>query len=231
MLRGHKDSFQLLVVLTAVLVVISLYTVFVFAPTEQVMGHVQRIFYYHLASAWVGFLAFLVACVGGLLYLSSRSLMWDAVTVASGEIGLLFSTITLVEGSLWARPVWNTWWTWDPRLTTTLVMCLYYAATLMLRRLGGSEERNARVGAVLSVVGFVNVPIVFLAIRMWRTIHPVLLTTAGFAVAPRMLVALLASLLAFTAIYACLLWIRIRVERLDHEVSALRHRFTRRRMP
>jgi heme exporter protein C len=216
----------ILVGLTALLVVISLYAVFVFAPTEQVMGHVQRIFYYHVASAWVGFLAFLVACVTGLLYLGRRSPIWDTVTAASVEIGLLFSTITLVQGSLWARPVWNTWWTWDPRLTTTLVMCLYYAATVMLRRLGGSEERNARVGAVLSVVGFVNVPIVFLAIRMWRTIHPVLLTTAGFAVAPRMLVALLASLLAFTGTYVCLLWIRIRVAQLEQHISGLRHRIT-----
>jgi heme exporter protein C len=225
-LRRDNDLLEVLVALTAVLVAISLYAVFVLAPTEQVMGHVQRIFYYHVAAAWVGFLAFLVACVGGLLYLASRSLLWDSLTAASVEIGLLFSAIALVDGSLWARPVWNTWWTWDPRLTTTLVMCLYYSATLMLRQLGGSEERSARVGAVLSVVGFVNVPIVFLAIRMWRTIHPVILTTAGFAVSPRMLVALLASLLAFTALYVCLLWVRIRVARLTQDTSALRHRMT-----
>lgn len=226
MSQDQNDALPLVVGLTAVLVLFSLYAVFIFAPTERVMGHVQRIFYYHVASAWVGFLAFLVACASGLLYLAKRSPRWDRVTAASVEIGLLFSTIALVEGSLWARPVWNTWWTWDPRLTTTLVMCLYYATTLMLRRLGGSEERNARVGAVLSIVGFVNVPIVFLAIRMWRTIHPAVLTTSGFAVAPRMLVALLASLLAFTALYVCLMWTRIRVARLEHDVSALRHRIT-----
>jgi heme exporter protein C len=220
--RRQNSLLQILVGVTALLVVISLYAVFVFAPTEQLMGHVQRIFYYHVASAWVGFLAFLVACVAGLLYLGSRRPAWDMVTAASVEIGLLFSTIALVAGALWARPVWNTWWTWDPRLTTTLVMCLYYAATLMLRRLGGSEERNARVGAVLSVVGFVNVPIVFLAIRMWRTIHPVVFSTAGSTVAPRMLAALLASLLAFTAIYTCLLWIRLRVAQLARDIRALR---------
>jgi heme exporter protein C len=228
LLRRHDNPLQILVGLTAVLVLISLHAVFVFAPTEQVMGHVQRIFYYHVASAWVGFLAFLIACVGGLLYLGSRRPVWDMVTAASVEIGLLFSTIALVAGVLWARPVWNTWWTWDPRLTTTLVMCLYYAATLMLRRLGEGEERNARVGAVLSVVGFVNVPIVFLAIRMWRTIHPVVFTTEGFAVAPRMLVALLTSLLAFTSIYVCLLWIRLRVAQLARDIGALRHHVTRR---
>jgi len=227
--QRHNDLLQTLVALTAVLVVISLYTVFVVAPTEQTMGHVQRIFYYHVASAWVGFLAFLVACVGGLLFLANRSLLWDTVSAASVEIGLLFSVIALVQGSLWARPVWNTWWTWDPRLTTTLVMCLYYSATMMLRQLGGSEERSARVGAVLSIVGFVNVPIVFLAIRMWRTIHPVVFTTAGFAVAPRMLLALLASLLAFTALYACLLWMRIRVTQLARDISRLRHGLTSRR--
>jgi heme exporter protein C len=229
LLRRDNDSLSILVGLTALLVVFSLYAVFVFAPTERVMGHVQRIFYYHVASAWVGLLAFLVAFVGSLLYLSNHRLRWDMVEAASVEIGLLFSTVALVAGSLWARPVWNTWWTWDPRLTTTLVMCLYYAAALMLRRMEENEERRARVSAVLSIVGFVNVPIVFLAIRMWRTIHPVVFTTAGFAMAPRMLAALMASLLAFTALYVCLLWTRVRVAHLAQDISALRHQTTARR--
>jgi heme exporter protein C len=201
---------------------VSLFLIFVYAPTERIMGVVQRIFYFHVASAWVGFISFLVAFVSGSAYLSRRRLLWDMVGTASVEIGLLFSAIALVTGSLWARPVWNTWWTWDPRLTTTLVMFLYYSASLMLRGLTEDEARRARFGAVLSIVGFVNVPVVFLAIRLWRTIHPVLFTTEGFALDSRMLLALGTSLVTFSLLYACLLVLRIRVEKLSHEVSLLR---------
>jgi heme exporter protein C len=200
---------------------ISLYLVFVHAPTERIMGPVQRIFYFHVPAAWVGFWAFLVACVGGIAYLGREQARWDTLQVASAEIGILFSTIVLVTGSLWARPIWNTWWTWDPRLTTTLVMWLYYVAALMLRNIVDSEERKARFAAVLNIIGFVNVPIVFLAIRLWRTIHPILFTTEGFSLEPRMLLALACSLLTFTLLYACLLALRMRAEQLDQELREL----------
>jgi len=187
------------------------------------MGDVQRIFYFHMPSAWASFLAFFVAFAAGIAYLVRWEPHWDTLELASVEIGLLFSMIALVTGSIWARPIWNTWWTWEPRLTTTLVMWLYYFASLMLRRLVDNPERQARFGAVLSIVGFVNVPVVFLAIRLWRTIHPVLLSSdKGLAMEPAMLLALGVSLVTFTLLYACLLMIRVRVEHLRHEVDRLR---------
>jgi heme exporter protein C len=204
--------------------VISLYLVFVYVPTERTMGVVQRIFYFHVPSAWVGFLAFFVAFVAGIAYLTRREWRWDAIIRASVEIGIVFSTIALVTGSLWARPTWNTWWTWDPRLTTTLVLWMYYVSLLLLRQMVESEERQARFSAVLSIVGFVNVPIVFLAIRLWRTIHPVLFTSEGFALESSMLLTLLVSLLTFTLLYVCLLWVRVRQEDLHAEISRLKDR-------
>jgi len=215
---------SILIGLTALAMVISLYLVFVYAPTERTMGVVQRIFYFHVPSAWVGFLAFLVAFVAGIAYLARREWCWDALETASIEIGVVFSTIALVTGSLWARPTWNTWWTWDPRLTTTLVLWIYYVSLLLLRQMVENEERQARFSAVLSIVGFVNVPIVFLAIRLWRTIHPVLFTSEGFGLESSMLLTLLVSLLTFTLLYLCLLWLRVRQEYLRAEINRMKDR-------
>lgn len=200
-----------LTIFTTLAILVSLFLVFLWAPTERTMGVIQRVFYFHVPSAWVAFLAFALAAVAGLLFLARRQDHWDRVEVASIELGILFSTVALITGSIWARPIWNTWWTWDPRLTTTLVMWIYYVATVLVRQMVDSPERGARFGAILAVVGFVNVPLVFLTIRLWRTIHPVLFTTEGFALAPEMLLTLLVSLLAFTLLYFCLLVLRVRV--------------------
>ena len=214
----------ILIALTAAAMVVSLYLVFVYVPTERTMGIVQRIFYFHVPSAWVGFLAFLVAFIAGIAYLMRRQWRWDAIGTVSVEIGIVFSTIALVTGSLWARPTWNTWWTWDPRLTTTLILWIYYVSVLLLRQMVESEERQARFSAVLSIVGFINVPIVFLTIRLWRTIHPVLFTSEGFSLEPSMLLTMLVSLLTFTLLYLCLLWVRVRQATLHAEIGRLRDR-------
>ena len=214
-----------LIMLTTLAMLASLYLVFVWVPTEKTMGIIQRVFYFHVPSAWVAFLAFAVAAVAGLLFLARRQEHWDRVEVASLELGIVFSTVALITGSIWARPIWNTWWTWDPRLTTTLVMWIYYVASLLLRQMVDSPERSARFGAVLAIVGFVNVPLVFLTIRLWRTIHPVLFTTEGFDLAPQMLLALLISLGTFTLLYFCLLTIRVRVESLQARLAQLRDQY------
>ena len=214
-----------LIMLTTLAMLASLYLVFVWVPTEKTMGIIQRVFYFHVPSAWVAFLAFAVAAVAGLLFLARRQEHWDRVEVASLELGIVFSTVALITGSIWARPIWNTWWTWDPRLTTTLVMWIYYVSSLLLRQMVDSPERSARFGAVLAIVGFVNVPLVFLTIRLWRTIHPVLFTTEGFGLAPEMLLTLLISLGTFTLLYFCLLTARVRLESLQARLAQLRDQY------
>jgi len=211
--------------LTTLAMLASLYLVLVWVPTEKTMGVIQRVFYFHVPSAWVAFLAFAVAAVAALLFLARRQEHWDRVEVASLELGIVFSTVALITGSIWARPIWNTWWTWDPRLTTTLVMWIYYVASLLLRQMVDSPERSARFGAVLAIVGFVNVPLVFLTIRLWRTIHPVLFTTEGFGLAPEMLLTLLISLGTFTLLYFCLLTARVRLESLQARLAQLRDQY------
>jgi len=145
--------------------------------------------------------------------------------LASVEIGIVFTLINIVSGSIWARPIWNTWWTWDPRLVTATVMELIYIAYVMLRQGIEDPDRRARFGAVYAIVGFLSVPLTFLSIRIWRTIHPVVIgsgdpTAQGaFDMTPKMLTAFMFSLLTFTVIYATLLWHRVRLEALAERVE------------
>ncbi|MGQ9629061.1 MAG: cytochrome c biogenesis protein CcsA [bacterium] len=206
-----------------------LYMAFVYAPTERTMGDVQRIFYFHLPLAWIGFLAFFFVFIGGVIYLATRSHLWDILAHSSAEIGVVFSTLVLITGSIWARPVWNTWWTWDPRLTTMLVLWLIYLGYLMARGAVEGAERRARVSAVIGIVGFVDVPIVFMSIRWWRTMHPVVVTRAGVALAPPMLATLLVCLGAFTLLYVYLLLHRVRLGLAEDAVEGMRVRLSDRK--
>jgi len=203
--------------LTLILFLIAIWMVLFYAPTEAVMGNVQRVFYFHVAAGWVGMLGFLVAAVVGVLYLRSGKRKYDIVGVAAVEVGLVFAFINIVSGSIWARPIWNTWWTWDPRLTTATVMELIYAAYLMLRQGIDDADRRARFGAVYVLLGFASVPLTFLSARLFRTIHPIVIGTnqsgsmGQFDMAPKMLQAFLFSLLTFTFIFVDILWHRVRL--------------------
>ncbi len=213
---------------TATLFTAAVGMVFFYAPTEAVMGDVQRVFYFHVASGWVGMLGFIVAAVAGVVYLRTGRRQWDIVGLSAVEIGIVFVFITIVTGSIWARPVWNTWWTWDPRLTTAAIMELIYAAYVMLRQGIEDPDRRARFGAVYAIVGFVSVPLTFMSARMFRTIHPIVIGTnqpgaaGAFDMTPKMLQTFLFSLITFTFIFADLLWRRIRLGKLADKVEQLK---------
>lgn len=202
--------------------------VFFYAPTEAVMGDVQRVFYFHVSAGWVGMLSFLVAAVAGVLYLLKGQRKWDIVGLAAVEIGIVFVFINIVTGSIWARPIWNTWWTWDPRLTTATVMELIYLAYLMLRQGIEDADRRARFGSVYAIVGSLSVPLTFFSARLFRTIHPVVIGTndpaaqGQFDMTPKMFQTFMFSLLTFTFIFADLLWHRIRLGELGERVEQLR---------
>ena len=211
----------LLDVAAGLAMLVAIWMALLWAPTEATMGHVQRIFYFHVATAWVGFFAFFVTFVAGILYLWRGQVRWDALAASSEEVGFTFITLTIVSGSLWARPVWNTWWTWEPRLTTIFVLWLIYVAYLMLRQALDDPERRARISAVYGILGFVSVPLTFMAIRWARSIHPVIVGSGGFALSDRMLTTLFVSLGAFTLLYASLLAHRLHLSRLADQVAAL----------
>ncbi len=213
---------------SVLLLVLASGMVFLYAPLERVMGQVQKVFYFHVAANWVGMLGFLVAGVAGVVYLLKGDRHWDIVGLSAVEIGMVFSLIGVITGSIWARPVWNTWWTWDPRLVTVTIMELVYAAYLMLRQGIEDPDRRARFGAVYAIVGVLSVPLTFLSIRIFRTIHPVVIgsndpTAQGtFDMTPRMLQTFLFSLFTFTVLFADLLWRRIRLGELADRVEQLK---------
>jgi heme exporter protein C len=188
------------------------------APTEAVMGPVQRLFYWHVASSWCGYLALAVAFVASLLYLWRRGPLWDALAVSSSEVGWVFITLGIGTGMLWAKPVWGTWWTWDPRLTTSAVVWLIYGSYLLLRGAVPEPTTRARLAAVTNVAGFWAVPLNYMAIRWWRAAHPLVLDGSGTGLAPDMTVALLVSVGAFTCLYVTLLILRFRLERVTTAV-------------
>jgi heme exporter protein C len=205
--------------------------VFLYAPRERTMGDVQRIFYFHLGSAWVGFFAFFVTMVSGVLYLWKNEERWDVVGNASAEVGTVFMTMAIISGSLWARPVWNTWWTWDPRLTISAVQWLLYLAYFMLRNGLENPAQRARFAAVYGIIAFLTVPLSFLSIRIWRTIHPVVVAgqagnsaEGAFSMTTKMRQTLFFSLGAFTVLYATLLRHRLRLAWAQERAARLRQR-------
>ena len=219
----RRDGLGLvLAILSAVLFLGALWMVFAYAPREATMGDVQRIFYFHVASAWVGFFGFFVTFGAGIVYLVRADRRWDIVAHASAQVGLAFITMTVVTGMLWAKPAWGAYWTWEPRLTISAVQWLLYVAYVMLRGSVMSPEREARFAAVYGIVAFVTVPLSWFAIRWWRTIHPQIVSSEGMAITSRMLYTLLVSLAAFTFAYATLLRQRIRLANAQDKLESLR---------
>lgn len=226
---GSKPlALKILDIATILLVLGAAGMVFLYAPLEAVMGWVQKIFYFHVANLWVGMLGFLVALIAGVIYLRSSDHRWDIVELAAVEISVVFFFTGIVTGSIWARPIWNTWWTWDPRLTTATIVELVYVAYLMLRQGIEDPDRRARFGAVYTILGFISVPLTFMSIHLLRTIHPVVIGSGdsaaqgGFDMTPKMLQTFLFSLFVFTVLFVDLMWHRIRLGNLAETVEQLR---------
>jgi heme exporter protein C len=202
-------------------------TVFFYAPLERTMGVVQKIFYFHLGLAATAFLSFFVACVAGVLYLLRRQRVWDERGTAAVEIGVLFTTLVLLTGSIWGRPIWNTWWTWDPRLTTSLILWFIFTACLILRSAVEQEEKRAVFCAVMAIVGFVDVPVVFLSARLWRSIHPTVIRSEGIALEPAMIATLAVSLAAMLILWAAMFRLRCSLQRQESALLDLQQQSQR----
>jgi heme exporter protein C len=198
--------------LGAGLAALGMYLAVLGAPTERTMGHAQRIFYVHVPAAWAGFLAFGVVFVASVGYLWTRRRSWDLAAHASTEVGVVFTTLAIISGSVWGRAAWGTWWTWDPRLTTTFMLWFIYVVSLMVRAYGGAGNQSGRFAAVLGIVGFLDIPLIHLSVVWWRSMHPlpVVVRPEGFGggLHPAMLQALLVNVAAFTLLYVALFGIR-----------------------
>jgi heme exporter protein C len=206
-----------------VLMMAALYMVFLYVPTEKHTGIVQRIFYFHVPIAWVSFLAFFITFIFSILYLAKREMKWDAIACASAEVGVIFTTLVLITGPIWAKPVWGIWWTWDARLTTSLVLWLIYVAYLLVRSFATEPARGARFGAVIGIVGFIDVPIVFITVNLWRTQHPTPIIFEG-GLTPSMLMTLLVCIAAFTVLYVLLIMQSAHLKCIETDVKRLKSR-------
>jgi heme exporter protein C len=215
-----KRVFPILALLTAALLSYGLYQALVVAPTERTMGDVQRIFYYHVPSAWTAGLLFFINFLASIAYLARKNPKADALAVAAAEVGVVFCTIVLVTGPIWARPVWGIWWTWDLRLTLTLVLWLIYVSYLLLRRFSSSGQTPV-IAAVLAIFGTLDIPLVYFSIWFFRTQHPQPVIGGGGSIDPRMLHAFFINLIAFTCFGLLVCWSRYRLEILRHEVEEM----------
>ena len=197
------------------------YFIWIYAPVEATMGLVQKIFYLHLPIAWWGLICFFIVFLASIGFLLRRSPSMDQLAVSAAEIGLLYSTLALATGSLWARVSWNVWWTWDPRLSTTLIMWFIYAGYLVLRQSIENRRKMRMVAAVLGVVAFLNVPLVFLSARMWRSIHPAVFAAEGGGLEPEMLITVIVCVVALGLLTAGLLLFRFRQKNMQDRVRDL----------
>jgi heme exporter protein C len=214
---------RVLLALSALAMVTLVYLVFLYIPLERSQGFVQKIFFIHVPCAWVGFLAFTVTAIMGARYLASRNPDHDRWAAASAEIGLMFTTLVLITGPLWARPVWGIWWTWDVRLTSTLVLWLIYLAYLILRQTIGEKDRRGTLAAVTGIIGWLGVPIVYVGNRVKASQHPAPVVGGGegSGLAPIFLFTLLVGVVSLTLFYLTLLRARVRAARIEDRIEEL----------
>jgi heme exporter protein C len=214
-----KRGFTLLAIVTALLLSFALYEALIAAPTEQTMGNVQRIFYYHVPSAWTAFLLFLINFVASIIYLARRNPKADIIALVSAEVGVVFCTVVIVTGPIWARPVWGIWWApGDIRLTTTLVLWLIYISYLMVRRLS-TGGKTPVIAAVVAIFGALDVPLVYFSIWFFRTQHPSPVIGGGGSLDPRMAHVLLINWAAFLCLASLLSWTRYELEIAKRQVE------------
>jgi len=227
-MKPQPYALKVLNIVSVVLFFAALGMVFLFAPLEATMNYVQKIFYFHIANAWVGMLGFIAAAVAGIMYLVKHDQKWDIIELAAVEISLIFFIIAILAGSIWARPTWGAYWTWEPRLTTAAILEMVYIAYLLLRQGIDDPDRRARFSAVYTLVGSISVPITFMSIRLFRTIHPVVIGTNSatsqgtFDMTSKMLVTMFFALFTFSIIFVDLFWHRIRMGRLAQQVEQLK---------
>jgi heme exporter protein C len=215
---GFKSNIEkFLGILALVTTLVGSYVGLAVVPADAAQGNVQRLMYVHVPAAWLAFLAFFVVFVMSVLYLIQRDERWDRVAASSAEIGVMFTVVTLLLGMMWGKPTWGVYWTWDPRLTTTAILLAIYVGYGALRSFADDGEKRARWSAIVGVIGFANVPIVYMSVTWWRTLHQP--PSSPRSVAPDILWTLMLNLAAFTLVYIYLMVRRIRFAKLEGELE------------
>jgi heme exporter protein C len=220
---AKKTRVSPLAIAVLVMLAVFAYSAFVFAPEDELQGAMQRIFYIHVPSAWICFVGFGVTFLASIAYLSSRKEKWDTIAASSAEIGTLFTTVVLATGMMWGHAIWGVYWTWEPRLTSFLVLWLMYLGYLAVRAYVPDPARRARFSAVIGIIAFIDVPIIYLSVNWWRTLHPqqVIVTGDGPHMPGAMVIALMVGLATFSLVYVYLMRLRLDVARLSYQLEEI----------
>ena len=214
---------DILLIGSALLMALTLYMVYMWVPTEQNLGVSQRIFYFHVPLGWIGMISIMVVAVASILHLFTGKQKWDDLAYTTAEIGIIFASLILVTGAIWGKPVWGVWWTWDAKLTTTLVLWFIYVGYLMVRAYGPAGTQGKRFASVIALIGAIDAPIIYKATDWWRSAHPERNVPSDLD--ERMLLTLLVSVLAFTVLYVYLLMERYSLRRSESDLDELHQRF------
>ena len=221
MRKPYLPSFGL-GILALILMAIAPYMVFIYASIEKEMGLAQKIFYYHVSSAFTMFLGFFLVFVFSVLYLWRKTKRWDIWASCSAEVGLLFCTLVLVTGPIWAKPIWGAWWVWDAQLTLTLVLWLIYVAYMMLRTYSEDSIQSAKFRAVLGIIGFLDIPLIHYSTRLWRGHHPEVVRGKEIGLPPDMKTAFFFCVVTFLILFGAILWKRVSLELARDELEGLK---------
>ena len=223
-IRAGAVARDTLLVASAALMAVTLYLVFLWVPTELNLGVSQRIFYFHVPVAILGLSSIVLVAGASAAHLITKSEKWDNLAYSAAEVGTVLTSLAIVTGAIWAKPVWGVWWTWDPKLTLTLILWFIYVSYLMLREYGPKGSQGARYGAVVALIGAIDAPIVYYAAELWRTTHPSLLVgpaAESGSLDPKMALVLVISLVTFTVLFAYLLTERYSLRRSEAAVDEL----------
>lgn len=220
---------DILLIASALLMALTLYMVYFWAPTEQNLGVSQRIFYFHVPLGWIGMVSIIIVAVASLMHLFTGRQRWDDLAYSTAELGVIYASLILVTGAIWGKPVWGVWWTWDPKLTTTLVLWFIYVAYLMIRAYGPMGSQGRRFASVIALIGAIDAPIIYMASIWWRTAHPALNIGPAADEAEaigdsRIYITLLVSVVAFTVMYIALLTERYALRKSESDLDELHQR-------
>ena len=207
---------------SALLMALTLYMVYMWVPTEQNLGVSQRIFYFHVPLGWIGMVSIIVVAVASILHLYTGKQKWDDLAYSTAELGIIFASLILITGAVWGKPVWGVWWTWDAKLTTTLVLWFIYAGYLMVRAYGPAGTQGRRFASVIALIGAIDAPIIYKATDWWRSAHPE--RNVPFDLNEQMALTLLVSVVTFTIIYVYMLMERYSLRRSESDLDELHQR-------
>ena len=226
---GRGLARDVLLIASALLMALTLYLVYFWAPTEQNLGVSQRIFYFHVPLGWIGMVSIIIVAVASIMHLATGRQRWDDLAYSTAELGVIYASLILVTGAIWGKPVWGVWWTWDPKLTTTLVLWFIYVAYLMIRAYGPMGSQGRRFASVIALIGAIDAPIIYMASIWWRTAHPALNIGPAADEAEsigdsRIYITLLVSVIAFTVMYVTLLAERYALRKSESDLDELHQR-------